>query len=213
MPYLPFVSADRQTVLGHYGVAQESGLIAATPAANDVHASIRWAPTLANTYLVLLRFRMGWSVSGAITAAVEMAYKLTMARQFTSDYATASTKINMATVAKTNAMRSTMNNSLMGVNGPSICTTAPQTTVTNTLDTAPFAICTWVNQPSGNATVTQAIGVAGEMKTVYERTAEGQHPPVCANNEGIVVSLVNTGWATGTIRIYTQWEWAEVLTF
>lgn len=213
--YLPYMSgpAANQVVLGHYSVGQLSGNIAATPTALDVHASVRWAPTLTNAKWVLIRLRLGWGVQAAVTAAVRMAYQASVVRGFTSDFATAATAINMATVPKTNSMNSlTMNSSLMGANGPRICTTAPQTTFTGTIDTAPFAMCTWVNQPSGNATVTQAIGVMGEMKTAYEWTGIGQHPVVLNLNEGIVVQLVSTGWATGVISLYTEWTWAETLT-
>src|SRR5262245_47456450 len=121
--YLPFASADRQTVLGHYKVAQVSGAIAATPTALDPHASIRWAPGDNSKFLVLLRLRVGWSVISAVTTTVRMSYQASMARQFTVDYVTGSTAINMASVAKTGAMRSTMGNSILGTLGPRITTT------------------------------------------------------------------------------------------
>ncbi len=213
--YVPYIGTggQSQTVLGHYGVSQTSGAIAATPTALDVHASIRWAPTLSNTYLVLMRIKLGWGVISAITAAVRMAYQASIARQFTVDFTTAATAINLATTAKSNAMRTSMSASQMGASGPRIATTAPQTGQTYTLDAAPFALTNWVNQPSGNATVTQAIGVAGETKVLYEWTGIGQHPVVLSSNEGVVVQLVHTGWASGTVSLYTQWEWAEVLVF
>lgn len=216
MPYLPFVSADRQTVLGHYKVAQTSGAIAATPTALDVHASIRWAPTVTNTYLVLLRLRVGWQVISAVTTAVRMTYQASIARQFTVDYVTGSTAINMASVAKTGAMRNTMQNSQMGTSGPRITTTGAMTGHTNTLDNAPFAIHTWPAVLAVTATgtaVAQPAGMAGQMADLYVRGADGDHPPVLSNNEGIAVQLTHTGWATGTVSVYTQWEWAEVLAF
>lgn len=221
MPALPYVSADRGTVLGHYQVAQTSGAIAATPTALDPHASIRWAPTISNTYLVLERLRVGWSVISAVTTAVRMTYQASIARQFTVDYVTGSTAINMASVAKTNAMRSVggpggMSNSQMGTAGPRITTTGAMSGHTNTLDNAPFAICTWPSLLSVTATgtaVAQQAGMAGQMQTLYERTAEGQHPVVLANNEGVVVQLTHTGWATGTVSLFTEWTWAEVITF
>lgn len=214
--YLPFVSPDRQTVLGHYKVAQVSGAIAATPTALDPHASIRWAPTLSNTYLVLLRLRVGWSVISAVTTTVRMTYQASIARQFTVDYVTGSTAINMSTVARTNAMRATMGNSQLGSAGPRITTTGAMSGHTNTLDNAPFAICTWPGLLSVTATgtaVAQQAGMAGQMTDLYVRGADGDHPPVLTNNEGIVVQLTHTGWATGTVSLFTQWEWAEVLTF
>lgn len=209
--YLPYISADKQTVLGHYAVAQLSGAIAATPTALDVHASIRWAPTLSNTLCVPLRIKVGWACITAVTTAVRMAYQGSIVRQFTSDFTTAATAINMATVAKSGAMRSSMYPSQMGATGPRICTTAPQTTYTGTLDNAPFGITVWSNPGILTGTASLVAGVAGNMQTLYERTADGQHPIVLANNEGIVIQLVHTGWASGTISLYMQWEWAECL--
>ena len=216
MAYLPFVSADRQTVLGHYGVAQVSGSIAATPTALDVHGSVRWAPTLANTYFVLLKLRLGWSVISAVTTAVRMTYQASIARGFTVDFTTAATAISLSAKPKTNAMRGTMGNSLMGVSGPRICTTTTQSGQTYTLDAAPFAICTWPALLAVTATgtaVAQPAGMAGQMATLYERNGDGMHPPVLSNNEGIAIELTHTGIATGTYSLFTEWTWAEVLVF
>ena len=215
MSYLPYISADRQTVLGHYGVAQTSGAIAATPTALDPHASVRWAPANVNAFFVLLRLRVGFGVISAITTAVRTAYQASIARQFTVDYVTGSTAINLATTAKTNAMRSqTMNNSLMGALGPRITTTGAMSGHTNTLDAAPFAITSWQNLVSttstGTAVALQA-GSGGPMQTLYERGGDGFHPVVLGQNEGIAVQLVHTGWASGTVSLQCEWTWAEVL--
>lgn len=210
---VPYIGAGTQSqvILGHYAVGQTSGAIAATPTALDVHGSIRWAPTTSSYFLVLMRLKLGWAVTAAVTAAVRMAYQASIVRGFSSDFATAATAISMS--AGTGRMRGNMAPSQMGANGPRVCTTAPQTTFSYTLDTAPFAITTWVNQPSGNATVTQALGVMGETKTMYEWTALGQHPLVLANNEGVVLQLTSTGWASGSFSIQPQWEWSEALVF
>ena len=213
--YLPFVSADRQTVLGHYGVAQLSGAIAATPTALDPHASVRWSDTMSanGRYFVLLRLKVGWHCISAITTAVRMSYQASIVRGFSVDFTTAATASNMAVPAKTGCMRGTMNNSLMGTAGPRICTTAPQSGHTYTLDDKPFAITTWTVPGILTGTVSTAAGVAGPMQTLFEATAFGQHPVVLGSNEGVVVQLTHTGWATGTVSLVTQWEWAEVLAF
>ena len=209
--YLPYISGTQnQTVLGHYAVSQLSGSIAATPTALDVHASIRWAPTMANTYLVLTRLKVGWAVITAITTAVRMSYQAIIARGFSVDFTTAATAINMATVSKTNAMRSNMGNSLMGVSGPRICTTTTQSGHTYTLDNAPFAITNWNVPAILTGTVSVPAGIAGNVQTLYDWTMPGAHPVVLSNNEGVIVRLTHTGWADGTVSLYTQWEWAEV---
>ncbi len=82
---------------------------------------------------------------------------------------------------------------------------------TYTLDDAPVAMTNW-NVPSiVTGTVSVPAGVAGNTQTLYERGADGFHPIVLGANEGAVVQLVHTGWATGTVSLICELEWAEVL--
>ncbi len=208
--------SQSQIVLGHYSVAQLSGLIAATPTALDPHASIRWAPTVSSYLMTLNRLKVGYAVSGAITAAVTLSYQAIIARGFTVDYVTGSTAINMATVLKTGVMRNTMSNSQLGTAGPRITTTGAMSGHTNTLDSAPFATTVWKAITSTNSTGTAVLlnlGEGGPMTALYEWTGHGQHPLVLGANEGVVVRITNTGHASGTLALYTTWEWAESLQF
>lgn len=204
------------SLLGHYAVSQVSGAIAATPTALDPHASIRWAPSITGAFLVLMRLKVGLGVVSTVTAAVRLAYQASIARGFTVDYVTGSTAINLATVAKTNQMRGSMGGSQMGASGPRITTTGAMSGHTNTLDAAPFAITNFTattNTPVTSTAVQMMTGSGYPMQTMYEWTGQGQHPVVLSNNEGVVVQLVHTGWATGTVSLYTQWEWCECVVF
>lgn len=212
VPYIG-TGSQSQTILGHYAAAQLSGAIAATPTALDPHASIRWAPSNPNLLLVLMRIKVGWACISAITTAVRMAYQASVVRGFTVDYVTGSTAINMATTARTQQMRSSMSPSLMGANGPRITTTGAMSGHTNSLDAAPFAFTNWTVPGILTGTVSTAAGIAGPMQTLYEWTGLGQHPLVLSNNEGVAIQLTHTGWASGTVSLATQWEWAEVLLF
>lgn len=207
----PLEYAKEGIILGHYGVAQLSGAIAATPTALDPHASIRWSD--ATRFLVLLRIKAGWHCISAITTAVRMSYQASIARGFTVDYVTGSTRINTAAIPGTNAMRKTMGSSLMGTAGPAITTTGAMSGHTNTLDAAPFAITNWTVPGILTGTASVVAGVAGPMQTLYECTSPYQHPVVLSQNEGVVVQLTHTGHATGTVSLATQWEWAEVEVF
>lgn len=214
MPYLPYISADRQTVLGHYTVAQRSGELAATIGAAGHLARIRWAPTLANTFCVLLRLRAGISVSAAVTTGVEMTLRAIIARQFTTDFTTAITNINMSTL-NSNKNRVSMGQSLMGTAGPGISTTAVMSGQTLTADAAPFAITpipTLIPVTATGTAVAIPVGTASNMITLYERGGDGFHPIVLSNNEGVVVQPHLAGPASGTWALYTEWTWAEVQT-
>ena len=210
----PLEYAKDGRVLGHYAVAQRSGELAATIGALGHLASMRW--TSDDAFCVLMRLKVGWSISAAVTTAVEMNLRAIIARGFTVDFTTAATAINMATVMSTNAMRKTMGGSLMGVSGPRISTTAVQSGQTLTADSAPIGMVVWPSRYPTNSTgtaVAQAVGDAGMMQTLYECTAPYQHPVVLSMNEGVIVQPVTAGPASGTFAIYTQWEWAEVEVF
>lgn len=197
-------------ILGHYAVAQASGATVSLGAAAHL-ASFRWADL--SRFAVLMRVRVGWSVTGAITAATVMDLQAVIARGFSVDFTTNSTAISMAGVSNTNKMRASMGTSLMGTVGPRIATTAAMSGQTLTADAAPFAITSYVNQPSGNATVTQAVGVGSVMTDLYNWAALGSHPVVLSANEGIIVQPVTAGPVTGSVKYYVQWEWGEVSSF
>lgn len=215
MSYLPYISGDGTQTLGHYQVAQRSGEIAATLAAAGHLARIRWNPTNANALCVVNRIRVGVTVSAAITTAVELAIRAIVVRQFTVDFTTAATLISMSSTANTNVLRSgTMKTSQMGANGPAICTTVVMSGQTFTADNAPFAICSFTNPSTtlGAAALTNQVGCGVPMATLYERGADGFHPLVLGNNEGVVIQNHLAGPGSGTFALYTEWDWAEVLT-
>jgi len=201
---VPYIGTGNQsqTVLGHYAVAQKSGLLTGWSTNADV-ASIRWAPTLANTFLILMRLKIGIVTQATATAGV-FDFLAFIARAFTTDFTTASTAINMSTTLKTNQMRATMNQSQMGANGPRICTVTTMSGQTATNDAAAFA--------AGLMNITGTTVGISSLQTIYEWTGLGQHPVVLSNNEGIRVQMP-TASAGGTFNVYAQWEWAEALVF
>lgn len=210
---LPHKFSNGATVLGHYKVAQVSGAIAATPTALDHWARIRWVPTQSNAKLVLCRLQVGLSISGAITTLVQQTLQAIKARSYTVDHDTAITNISLASGA-CRMNTNTMNTSQMGATGPGICTTAPMTGQTATLDAAPFATVDLPLITAVTATGTAiagAVGIASGMKDLYRWDSLGEYPPTLATGEGIIVRTLLTGHATGTLTLRTIWEWAEVI--
>lgn len=206
---LEYVSGG--TVLGHYSVAQRSGsIVGSTVSALDHHAALRW--TDATHFLVLERLRVGLTWVSATTTSTEFAYRAIIVRNFSVDYTTARTAINMTTIAGSNAMRKTMGTSLLGTVGPQICTTLTMSGQTLTADTAPFAIAS-LPPPSptlGASAVTIQVGAAVPMVTLYEYTSPAQHPVILSYQEGVVVQPVLAGPGSGTYGLYCEWTWAEV---
>lgn len=195
-------------VSGYYGVAQASGATVSLAAAAHL-ASLR--NSSAAMLLVLLRIKVGFTVNGAITAATQMDLQAVLARAFTADFTTNSTAASLSSGA--NRVRGVMATSVLGATGPRIATTAAMSGQTLTADANPFAMTAFTNQPSGNATVTQAVGVGHPMVSLYELTPGYQHPIILAANEGVLIQPVTTGPVTGSIKYYVQWEWAELASF
>ena len=211
MYYLPYATPAR--VLGHYAVAQKSGsIVNSTLLAAGHLARIRW--TDSSALCVLMRIKVGITIVGAVTIALEQAFRAIVVRGFTVDFTTAATNANMTAISNTGEMRQSMNPSLMGIAGPGICTTVVMSGQTLTADSDPFCISPvpgLMATNSGAAAVILPVGFASPMITLYEWTALGQHPVVLAQNEGVVVQNHLAGAASGTFILYVQWEWAEVM--
>lgn len=208
---LPYKFANGGTVLGQYAVAHKSGAIAATPSALDVWSRIRWNPSTSNAKCVLIRLRVGLSVITAVTTTVQHILQASIARSFTVDFSTAITNTSMA--GDSGKLYKGMASSLMGTAGPGICTTAPCTGQTYTLDPSPFAI---LNLPPlsptlGSAAVTEQVGTGSEMYDLYNWYQLGGRPPTLSANEGVVIQNTVAGHATGTIALLAEWTWAEAI--
>ena len=209
---LPYKFSNGATVLGQYKIAQVSGAIAATPTALDDWARIRWNPSNGNAKCVLLGLYAGWSVSGAITTAIQFTLDAIIARSYSVDHDTAITNVSM--VGNAGKMHANMGASLMGATGPGICTTAPMTGETATLDAAPFAIQDYPMIQAVTATGTAIalpVGAQSGIKPLYVWDGLGDHPPTLGTLEGILVRCRLTGHATGTIALRVIWSWAEVI--
>ena len=207
----PLTWFDQTNQYGHFSTFQKSGSVTAMGAGEEF-ASIRW--TSSGAYLVLMRCRVGIAIVSAVTTTTIMDVSATIVRGFTVDFTTASTAANMAAVQKTNRLRTdNMAQSLMGTAGPRISTTVIMTGATYTADANPFAGVILPMRVPTNATgtvVTLGAGDATPMTTVYEWTAQGQHPVVLGSNEGILLRAVTAMPGSGTWSYYTEWTWAEV---
>lgn len=209
---LPYKFSNNAVVLGHYGVGQRSGSIAATIGQFGHLASVRWNPSNSLAKFVLTRLRVGITIDGAITAATELAFRAIFARQFSVEFTTAVTFIDMS--AGSGKMNREMGNSLMATKGPAIATTTVQSGQTLTADAAPFAMCTFPFLTPTNSTGTAVavpVGAGVAMADLYNWQELGGHPPTLSANEGIIVQPAVAGPASGTFALYTEWHWAEVI--
>ncbi len=212
---LPYKYSNGAVILGQYQVAHRSGAIAATPGALDVWARVRWAPAQNNAKFVLTRLRVGMTAITAVTTAVQLSLQASIARSFSVDFSTAITNTSM--VGDSGKMHKNMGSSLFGAAGPGICTTAPCTGMTYTLDAAPFgyAVGQWVQPSSSTGTavlvpVGSSVPAAG-MMTLYDWATMGGHPPTLSTFEGIAIQTTLAGHASGTLALQAEWSWAEAI--
>lgn len=193
---------------GHYYACQRSGELAATIGALGHLARLFWSQP--SMKLVLKRIRVGITFSAAVTTAVEHSLRAIVARNVSVDFTTAITKVNPSRA------RQEMPPSRMETNGPGIGTTAVMSGQTLTADAAPFAMCTFPLLQPTNSTGTAVavpVGAGVKMETLYEQSANGQHPIVLGQNEAVIIQPVTAGPASGTFALYVHWEWAEVLNY
>lgn len=212
-PRFSYRPADHAT-LGHFSVAQRSGELVATIGAAGHLARFRW--TDATRFALIHRIKVGWSISGAVTTAVEMTLRAIIARAFTVDFTTARTLAAMGVVANTGKMRNSMATSLLGANGPAIATTTVMSGQTLTADADPFAIAPMPSLAPVTATGTAVaipVGAASPMITLYENTSLNQHPLILGANEGVIIQPHLAGPGSGTWALYVQWEWAELVAY
>lgn len=203
MPYDQYSGIG--SLRGHYKAAQASGALAATIGAAGHLASIRWSN--GSAYCVLKRLRVGIGIISAVTTAVETTLQAVVVRGFTVDFTTAITAVAPS------RMRSLMPPSLIAGSGTKIATTTVMSGQTLTADAAPFAIAVFPMLTPVTATGTAVALPAGAgtvMQTLYEQTADGDHPVVLSQDEGVVVQTNQASVASGTWRLYVQWEWAEL---
>lgn len=190
-----YTLAGAGRVLGHYSLAASSGAATGIAAGGAIF-SMQYADSA--SVLVLERLRVAAVITTAFTTAQAIDVDAIIERGFTAPD-TGGAALSPLTGQKT---RSLMGNSI--VNDARIATTAALTPGTKTPDANPFTI----SPISQNNT----LG-AGQLVTLYELTAAGQHPVVLAKNEGLNVRVVTAMGAVGVVKYYVAVDWAELAGF
>jgi hypothetical protein len=186
--------------LGHYRVARRF-----VPAATTL-AGILWEgrfPT-AGKLAVIKRIVLRGLQVGAPTAAIEDQFTLSRATGFTAADATGSAAITPG--AGKQKVRTTMDDALLILREANVA--AGASGGTKTIDTDPLA--------TGSMWVLAALSAAqGSMQEIlrYEPDiASGEHPLVCAPDEGWVLENKNAFGTASGIILQVEIDWLECLT-
>ena len=212
--FSPIEWKSQGEILGFYSTSQVSGAVASLAAGGNI-AGIRW--TDLNHQLLLTRIQVGAAVASVATTATVLDVQATIVRGFTQTFGSFNTNLSMAAVQNTNKYRVNFGQSLLGVNGPQICTTGALAGGSLTADTAPFAMAPFTNlvavKTDGTAVLLPVGAVAAPMEDLYKWDKLGAHPIVLGSGEGVVIQNVTAIPITGATKYYVRWEWAEVKGF
>lgn len=188
--------------LGHYAVAVTLA-IPVSASANGHRFAFRW--TDATRLAVITRIRI-WDLQlAAATATIYQGWQGFIARSFTTAHTTNATALTIT--GNNMKKRTSMGTTLVGSITNSTNVAAGMTGQVATLDTSPFMELGTV----------QTITTPNTTLWSTERdfgVADGAHPPVLAQNEGIIIvgpSIVSG--AAGTQQLGIEFSWAEVSVF
>lgn len=191
--------------LGHYSISAETTAMAAGLAANSEILQIRW--TDATRLCLIQKITIEGIYATTAFAVGAIRFTATIARSF-SAAGTGGTALTLT--GNTNKMRTSMGTTLMGE--IRVATTAALGAGTKTLDTN-FIGAINSHSSAGTGAATPIIGsIFLPSYDLFEQdSADGEHPAVLAQNEGLIVraTVPATGVWTASIRV----KWAEVASY
>jgi hypothetical protein len=191
--------------LGFYRIGGVSGTMAAALGAGSEIFQWRW-PDASNLGLVY-KASISAGANVAATAAALASLVMTIARSWTA----AGTGGTRFTLTGNNAkLRTSMGTSL--VNDAGIATTAALGAGTKTLDATncgalAFGIGTGAITTAANLTLL-------DQASLFDADGEGQHPIICAQNEGFVIRNGAVAWPAAMTWVFAvNTVWAEAAAF
>jgi len=186
--------------LGYYRQAAVSGSIAASLGAGPIW-SCRWS-NLSNLCLVQSVRVNAVTVTGNSVLSVQ--FNLNVLRSYT---VVDSGGTAVGVPANMQKMRTSMGSSLM--TDWRMPTTGLLTAGTRTADTNPIGSVLGMS----SATVGTTWFGNGAPQPIYSRDNSDNHPIILATNEGLAITNVLSGPATGTFVLLVQMEWGEVASY
>jgi hypothetical protein len=191
---------------GYYRVGPTSGTMAVSLAANAELFQFRYV-TAASRIAIVYKVSLSAVANVAATTAALVSFKLTAARAWTA----AGTGGTRLTLTGNNAkLRTTYATS--EVNDAGISTTAGLTAGTKTLDATDLG---GVSLGIGTGAITTGVQLnLLPLTNLFDADGEGQHPFVCANQEGFIIRNGAVAWPAGMTWSFTvNVLWGEVPNF
>lgn len=184
---------------GHYGIAGQTGLIAAGIASAGQIFQVRWANT-AKIFILKKFVVMCSTCTGFAATALGAPLELIVGHGATAN---GSGGTALAPTSISNKMRSTMTTTGFLDGGEiRIATTAALTAATGqTVEAAPLSSCAGAD----NRTL-----VSTQQMVLFDQSSNGSHP-LCLNSGDTLVLRTNAPAATGTWTAFVTMEWIEAV--
>jgi hypothetical protein len=191
---------------GAYRIGPTSGVMAVSLGANTELFQFRYV-TAASRIALVYKVSISAGAQVAASTAALISLKLTAARAWTAA-GTGGTRI---TLTGNNAKLRT-SYATSEVNDAGISTTAGLTAGTKTLDTTDMG---GISIGIGTGAITTGVQLTLLPKTpLFDADGEGQHPIVCANQEGFIIRNGAVAWPAGMTWHFTvEVLWLEVPAF
>lgn len=191
---------------GFYRVGATSGTMAVSLGANSEIFQFRYV-TAASRIALVYKVSISAGANVAATGAALLAFRLTAARGWTA----AGSGGTRLTLTGDNVNLRT-SHAASEVNDAGISTTAALTAGTKTLDTTDLGS---ISFGIGTGAITTALPLSFMPQTaLFDADGEGQHPFVCANQEGFVIRTGANAFPAGmTWSFSVNVLWAEVPAF
>lgn len=191
--------------LGAYQLAMTSGTLAAALAASGQLFSMRWGDATRLMVLLYLSVRFQQLTPRTAATLTDFGFDAFVARSFT-----ASASGGTAATLTGNAMKTRTTQGTTLLTDARISSTAALTAGTQTLDANAFAASLGIPQRVNPAAATEEVISQAPILEWNANVADGMHPIVLAQNEGIVVRNRAVWPAAGTGIVTVNARWAEV---
>lgn len=194
--------------LGHYRIAATTGTLAAALAAASQLFYVRW--TDATRFFVLHKFKAEFQCLIPFTANTLTDFGFDLFKATAVSAGGGGTDLGALVKTK---MRSTMGASLLDTAGLMRISTTGLLTALTTLDATAIAQSVGDSQRVNPAAATEEATVNSPTLTYVADMANGEHPLVLAQNEGLVLRNRTVWPAAGTGLVTVNMTWSEVSAF
>ena len=192
--------------LGHYHVAMRTGTLPAALIATAQLFSYRWSH--ATNLAIITKLQFEFITLAAFTAHQEVSFEAFVGRTYTTN-----PSAGTAATITGNAFKKRVSMATTSVADIRIAAAAALTAGTVTLDAQPFAVAIGTPNINNVAAGTAFAPYKTPAALWKANVADGEHPIVLSQNEGIIIRNAIVFPAAGTGVLAVRMDWTEVTAY